>query len=178
MFCHTIVLWYLCPRGKNMNLLTLMSVMWKYLRLGNAGNKRSTWFAENPFLTRHDLCVCVWRLQSSSCTSTAQMMAVGVLSAMEEATGAFPALAHGSCPSAYQAKCKARAEWYFRRDLQQVKLWLDVEIKTASISEFFLNQGVLTLRSKIWEWFTFGDLVNSNCIINFLWIFLFYLLLS
>lgn len=55
---------------------------------------------------------------------------------------------------------------------------LDVEIKTVSISEFFFNQGVLTLRSKIWEWFTFGDLVNSNCIVNFLWIFLFYLLLS
>lgn len=51
------------------------------------------------------------------------MMAVGVLSAMEEATGAFPALAHSSSPSAYQAKYKARAEWDFRRDLQQAKLW-------------------------------------------------------
>lgn len=69
------------------------------------------------------VCVCVWRLQSSSCTSTAQMMAVGVLSAVEEATGAFPALAHSSSPSAYQAKYKARAEWDFRRDLQQAKLW-------------------------------------------------------
>lgn len=54
----------------------------------------------------------------------------------------------------------------------------DVEPKTVSISDFFfLNLGVLTLRSKIWELFSFGDLVNSNCIISFFRIFLFYLLL-
>lgn len=43
---------------------------------------------------------------------------------------------------------------------------LDVELKTVSVHGFFFNQ-VLTLRSKIWEQFCFGDLVNSNCIISF-----------
>lgn len=62
------------------------------------------------------------------------MLALGVLSALEKASGAFPALVHGSSPSAFQAKCKARAEWDFRGDLQQAKLW---SLKLCPLGFFF-----------------------------------------
>lgn len=63
---------------------------------------------------------------------------------------------------------------------------LDVEPKTVSISGFFSAKEFLLLEARFGNdyskmnsvFFSFGDLMNSNCITSFFWFFLFYLPLA
>lgn len=123
-----------------------MSVIWKYLGVRNAGSKRSTWFAENPLLTRHGVCVC------RGSRAAAQILAMRILSAMEKAMEKELFQHLFVAPVHLHTRQSAKPELngisgriYSRQNCRGL-----VELKTVSIRDcflFFFNQGVLTLRA-------------------------------